>query len=133
MWLLGIVRRRKKSKRECSENIFGMHIIAKEMIRKLRGKKYPWKSLSHNQLQTIMSIWFFFCWEKKIKCYLYNYVNKSEGRFHDQPGFEYAALTLNPLLCSTLTDKNFITQPSSGQETNRPWSQCARELEKYGN
>lgn len=34
--------------------------------------------------------------------------------------FEYAAVTLAPSLCSMLTDKNFINQPSPGQETNRP-------------
>lgn len=50
--------------------------------------------------------------------YLYNYVNERNGRFHNQQGFEYAAVTLDPPLCFILTDKNFINQASTGQETN---------------
>lgn len=44
-----------------------------------------------------------------MRSYLYNYVNKSDGRFSDQPGFEYAAVTLDPMLCSMLTDKTLLT------------------------
>lgn len=47
-------------------------------------------------------------------------------RFHNMAGIEYAALTLDPLLCSKLTDKNFINHLSWRQGTNRLWNpMCA--------
>lgn len=83
--------------------------LPKKLFKNKGGKKTilesPWVIISLNSL----CLFVFFCWEKKITSYLYNYVNKSDGRFYDQPGFEYAAVTLDPSLCSMLTDKTLLT------------------------
>lgn len=109
---------KKKKKHGICKNVFGMHIIAKWWLENERKKitlESPWVIISLK-----LFIFPFFCWEKKIASYLYNYVNKSDRRFHVQPGFEYAAVTLDPprapcwqiktLLTSHLQDRRQTTR-----------------------